>query len=202
MTPDSTAWACSTPIDLAVLLDYWLALLPSAEAEVVEEHLFACDTCGECLREAIALAGELRFLAQSGALRVIVGEELVQRAVETGKRVRQYEFAPGQTVACTIAADDDLLLARLAADLSAATRVDISFSDLHGVERHRMTDIPIRADAGLVIFHESAVFGKLAPTSSMVARLLAIDQEGDERLLGEYRFEHTRTIPGPPGWEW
>lgn len=202
MTPDRNAATCSAPIDPAVLLDYWLALLPSAEEEAVEEHLLACDACGDRLREAIALAEELRFLAQSGALRVIVGEDLVQRAIETGKRVRQYAFVPGQTVACTIAADDDLLLARLAADLTGAMRVDISFSDPHGVERHRMTDIPIRADAGLVIFHESAVIGKLSPTTSMVARVLAIDEVGDERLLGEYTFEHTRTIPGPPGWEW
>jgi hypothetical protein len=33
----------------------------------------------------------------------------------------------------------------------------------------------------------------------MIARLLAVDDEGDERLLGEYTFHHTRTIPGSPG---
>jgi hypothetical protein len=35
----------------------------------------------------------------------------------------------------------------------------------------------------------------------MIARLLAIDDEGDERVLGEYTFHHTRTILGPPAWE-
>lgn len=65
-----------------------------------------------------------------------------------------------------------------------------------------MTDIPIRAEAGHVIFQESTPFAKAAPTSSMVARLLAVGADGHERLLGEYFFEHTRTIPGPPGWEW
>ena len=31
-------------------------------------------------------------------------------------------------------------------------------------------------------------------------QLLAVDDAGDERVLGEYTFHHTRTIPGPPGW--
>jgi hypothetical protein len=35
----------------------------------------------------------------------------------------------------------------------------------------------------------------------MVARLLAVGTDGEERLLGEYFFQHTRTISGPPGWE-
>ena len=34
----------------------------------------------------------------------------------------------------------------------------------------------------------------------MIARLLAVDADGAERLLGEYTFHHTRTIPGPAGW--
>jgi hypothetical protein len=35
-----------------------------------------------------------------------------------------------------------------------------------------------------------------------IARLLAVGAEGDKRLLGEYTVQHTRTIPGPPEWEW
>jgi PAS domain S-box-containing protein len=34
----------------------------------------------------------------------------------------------------------------------------------------------------------------------MTARLLAVEADGTERLVGEYIFNHTRTIPGPPGW--
>jgi hypothetical protein len=33
-------------------------------------------------------------------------------------------------------------------------------------------------------------------TATMIARLVAVDDEGDERLLGEYTFHHTRRIPG------
>src|SRR5262249_37726919 len=153
---------------------------------------FECDVCGERLRGIIDLAEALRALAHSGALRVVVGDGFIRHFKESGRRVRQYEFTSGQTVACTIAADDDLLVARLAADLSGAERVDLSFHDPRGVERARMTDIPVRHDAQHVIFQESVTFAKTAPTSSMIARLLAVGANGEERLLGEYFFEHTR----------
>ena len=34
----------------------------------------------------------------------------------------------------------------------------------------------------------------------MIARLVAVDETGGERLLGEYTFNHTRTLPGPGAW--
>ena len=182
---DGKPATCGRPIDPAVLADYWLALLPAAEEEAVEAHLFECDACDDRLRGIIEMAEALRALAHSGALRVVLGEDFIRHAEETGRRVRQYDFVPGQTVPCTISADDDLLVARLAVDLSGAERVDLSFRDPQGVERGRMNDIPVRTDAGHVTFQESATFAKAAPSSSMVAR-----------LLGEYFFQHTRTIPG------
>jgi hypothetical protein len=199
---DEPPGLCRAPIDPAVLSDYWLALLPTAVDEAVEAHLFECDSCGIRLRGIIEMAEALRALARSGALRVVVGENFIRHAEETGRRVRQYDFAHGETVACTISADDDFLVARLAVDVRGAERVDLSFRDLQGVERARMNDIPVRADAGHVVFQESVTFAKAAPSSGMVARLLAVDAGGEERLLGEYTFQHTRTIPGPPGWEW
>jgi anti-sigma factor RsiW len=198
---DDTPATCHAPVDPAVLADYWLALLPASEEGAVEAHLFECDACGDRLRGIIEIAEALRALARSGALRVVLAEDFIRHAEETGRRVRQYDFEPGQTVSCTISADDDLLVARFAADLSGAERVDLSFRDAQGAERERMNDIPVRTDVGHVIFQESATFAKAAPSSSMVARLLAIGMDGEERLLGEYFFQHTRTIPGPPGWE-
>jgi hypothetical protein len=204
MTPQDGGlpMTCHTPIDEGVLADYWLALLAEPEMDGVEQHLLECDGCGDRLRALIVLCDALRAVSRSGSLRVIVAEEFIQRAVEAGHQVRQYDFAPGQTVHCTIAADDDLLMGRLAADLSGVERVDLSFCGPDGVERQRMQDIPIRADTGHVILHESAVLGKLSPTTTMIARLLAVEADGGERVLGEYTFRHTRTIPGPPSLEW
>ena len=191
---------CSNAIDAAVLMDYWLTVLPSADEDDVEQHLMTCDACGDRLREVVVLAERLRALARSGALQVIVSDQFVQHAAETGLRVREYAPPRGESVQCTVAVDDDLLLARLVVDLTRAARVDLSWVDLEGVERQRMADIPLRGDAGHVICQQSITWAKASPTSSMMARLLAVDDEGSERILGEYTFHHTRTIPGTPGW--
>jgi anti-sigma factor RsiW len=41
-------------------MDYWLADLPPAAEEAVEEHLLTCDACGDRLREVIDLSESLR----------------------------------------------------------------------------------------------------------------------------------------------
>ena len=182
-------------------MDYWLAALSSAVEETVEQHLMTCDGCGDRLREVIALAEGLRALARSGSLQVVVSDQFVKHAAETGLRVREYATPLGEAVQCTVAADDDLLVARLAVDVTTASRVDLSWCDPRGVERQRMADIPVRADAGTVVCQQSITWAKASPSATMVARLLAVDEKGKEHLLGEYTFHHTRTIAGPSGWE-
>ena len=186
---------CASPIDAVRLMDYWLASLPGPDEDAIEEHLMACDSCGDRLRETIALSEALGALARSGSLRVVVGDGLLQRAADAGQRVREYAAHPGGTVHCTVAADDDLLVARLAADLSRAEHVDLSLCDATGVERVRMADIPIRDDSGGIVLQESITWAKAAPSETMIMRLVAIDAAGREQLLGEYTFHHTRTIP-------
>jgi hypothetical protein len=187
--------SCSNPLEPDVLMDYWLAALPSAVEDDVEQHLMTCDGCGDRLRKVIALAEGLRALARSGSLQVVISDQFVKHAAETGLRVREYAPPRGESVQCTVAADDDLLVARLAVDLTSSSRVDLSWCDPRGIEHQRMSDIPMRAEPGSVIFQQSITWAK------MIARLLDVDEEGEERLLGEYTFHHTRTIPGPPGWE-
>jgi len=176
-------------------MDYWLASVPLADEEAIEEHLMACDSCGDRLRETVALSEALGTLARSGSLRVVVADRLLERAADAGRRVREYGADPGGTVHCTVAADDDLLVARLAADLSRAEHVDLSLCDAAGVERIRMADIPIRDDSGGIVLQESITWAKAAPSETMIMRLVAIDAAGCEQLLGEYTFHHTRTIP-------
>jgi hypothetical protein len=196
---DRTRANCSNPIEAAKLMDYWLATLAPPAEDAVEEHLLTCDGCGDRLREVIALAEGLRTLARSGSLRVVISDQFVKHAAETGHRVREYAPPPGGGVQCTVAADDDLLVARLAVDLSSATRVDLSWCDAQGVEQLRMMDIPVRGDASSVICQQSITFAKASPSNTLIARLVTVDTEGAERLLGEYAFHHTRTIPGPGG---
>jgi len=191
---------CSDPIDTAVLADYWLGALRGGEEEAVEEHLFGCDECGARLREMIALVDGVRKLASEGSLRMVVSNAFLKRAEEEGLRVRQYALPPGGEVQCTVTAEDDLLIARLAADMSGAKRVDLSICDGNGVERLRLPDIPMRSGASSIVYQESITFAKASPDNEMIVRLVALDEAGGERLLGEYAFHHRRSLPGPGGW--
>jgi len=188
---------CSSPIDDAVLSDYWLAVLPAEEEEAVEEHLFACDECGERLREVIALAEGIRRLAGEGSLRMIVSDTFIKRAEEAGLQVRQYAPSKGGSVSCTVVSEDDLLIARFAASMKGAKQVDLCLCDANGVEQVRLPDIPVDPNAGGVIYQESITFAKALPTTTLIARLVALDESGADRLLGDYTFNHTRSIPGP-----
>lgn len=188
---------CSRPVDAAILADYWLAALPPAEEQAVEEHLLGCDRCGTRLREVIALAQGIRDLARKGSLRMIVSDAFLKRAAQEGLRVREYEPPRGGGVQCTVTAQDDILIGRLAAGLAGAKRVDLSICDPRGVEQLRLSDIPVHPGADGVIYQESITFAKAAPTTKFIVRLFALDESGGEHLLGEYTFNHTRSLPGP-----
>ena len=191
--------SCSRPIDAAVLADYWIAALPEAEAEAVELHLLDCDSCGTVLREVIDLAEGVRRLAREGALRMVVSDAFLRRAAEQGLQIREYAPPPGGSVQCTVTAQDDLLIGRLAADLTGVKRVDLAICDERGAELRRIPDIPVNSAADSVAYQESITFAKAMPSNRMIIRMIAIDEPGGERLLGEYRFNHTRTLPGPGG---
>jgi len=191
---------CSNPIDAAILADYWLALLAPPEEEDIEEHLLGCGQCSARLGQIIALAQAVRTLARQGSLRMVVSDTFLQRATEDGLRVREYAPPPGGSVQCTVTEADNFLIGRLAADLSGVKRVDISLCDEHGIEQLRLPDIPVHAGTKDVLYQESLAYAKTMPTTTMIARMLALDEIGGERLLGEYTFNHTRTLPGPGAW--
>src|SRR5262245_24276361 len=191
---------CSKPIDAAVLADYWFALLPDSEEGAVEEHLFTCDACGERLREVIALAEGVRKLAREANLMMIVSDAFLKRAAEQGMRVREYALPQGGRVECTVTNEDDLLIGRLAANLSNARQVDLCICNADGQERIRLKDIPVHRAGSNVIFQQPLAYSKAAPSEVMIARLVAVDEFTGDQLLGEYTFNHTRTIPGPAAW--
>jgi hypothetical protein len=192
--------SCSTLLDIATLAEYWLGTLDAEEEESVEEHLFVCEECGTRLDWAIALADELGAVTREGALMTVVSETFVKRAEEEGLRVREYAPPAGGSVQCTVTAQDDLLIGRLAANLGAAKRVDLSLCDPGGIEQFRLRDIPFEPAASSVLWQQSITFAKAAPTSTMVARLIEVDESGSESLVSEYTFCHTRTLPGPSAW--
>jgi hypothetical protein len=191
---------CVRPIDAALLADYWIGIMADPEEEAIEEHLFECDSCGQRLRQVIILADGIRRLAREGSLRMVVSDVFPQRAAESGLAVREYRVPPGGSVECTVTAEDDLLIGRVAANLSGAKRVDMCICNENGIEQLRLPDIPVHSGRSSIAFQESITFMKSAPSLKMVMRLVSFDDGGSEHVLGEYTFNHTRSMPGPGAW--
>ena len=192
--------SCDHPIDATILTDYWLDTIAFPIQEAIEEHLFGCDECGVRLQEVIDLANGIRSIARQGNLLRVVNDEFLKLAADEGLRIREYAPPLGGSVQCTVSADDNLLIGRLNADLSRAKQLDISICGADGNEHIRLADIPFRPDAGNVAFQQPIDYAKAAPSETMIARLLSVDDAGSRLILGEYTFIHTRTIPGPAGW--
>jgi len=182
--------SCATPIDAAVLADYWLAELPPAEESLVEEHLFACEPCSRDLQSVMDLAQGIRTLARQGNLGMIVTQEFLNRLIRGGLRAREYSAQAGGTVECTVTPQDDLLIGRLAADLSGVQKLDLSLCDPSGAERLRFRDIPFRAAPGEVLLNYPIGLARQSGPDVLVMKLFAFTAHG-ERLLAEYTFNHT-----------
>ena len=180
---------CVNPIANDALTDYWLAALNPQEEERVDEHLLECDECGSRLRELIAIAGAVRNLARKGNLGLIIPEQFLRHAAAEGLQIREYSLKPGDSVNCTVTSQDDLLIGRLTADLSGIERVDFCVHDDAGKEQMRLQDIPIQSTAGEVIFSQPIERARLVK-EVVVVRLVAVEEGGD-RLVGQYRFNHT-----------
>jgi hypothetical protein len=131
---------------------------------------------------------------------MVVSDTFLKRVAEEGLHVREYAPPIGGSIACTVTAADEFLIGRLTADLRGASRVDLSFCDEQGAERLRLADIPFNPESGGIAFQQSITYAKAAASETLIARLIAFDRAGGERLLGEYTFNHTRTLPGPGAW--
>ena len=182
--------ACDAPIESAALADYWLAELPPGQEATIEEHLLACEMCSKELHEIAALAGGIRELARQGHLRLVISRSFLDRMSAAGLRVREYAPPEHGKVYCTVTRKDDLLVARLTADLTGVGRMDLVIQEPGGTELARLRDIPFNAARGEVILNEPIEPVRGAPASVLVMKLVSVDAAG-ERLIGEYTFDHT-----------
>ncbi len=179
---------CDKALDPVVLADYWAGTLSSAEEETVEEHLLACDPCCSTLREISSLVDAIRDLAHKGSLNVVVSKEFLDHAAHQGLCIREYAPASGASVNCTVTQEDDLLIARLTADVASAGRVDLCFAGEHGTAR--LQNIPINPASHEVLLNVAIDEIRAAGPHVAKVQLLAVDPTG-ERVLGEYTFNHT-----------
>ena len=134
---------CTAPVPVTTLIAYWLGELDgsrdepphdrenelartreaeterSQEAEI-EEHLFACEGCGARLREIVQLGEGIKRVTRAGGVHAVLTAEFIRRLQQSGMQVREYRLQPGGSVNCTVAPEDDLVIAHLDGGAAAA----------------------------------------------------------------------------------
>jgi hypothetical protein len=177
------------PLPLAELLEYWLGELESERAAAVEEHVFDCDACAAALEDVVKLGRSLVALVRAGLVAGRATMGLVNRFSRDRLNVRQYSLRPGETVQCTVSAEDDLLLARLVLPAEAPARVDVSARDEHGQQLWRIDDVCIDRRANEVMAFLPARPRQADPSMQLRYELLV--PEAGERVLATYTLQHT-----------
>jgi len=183
---------CASPIELETLVAYWLGELDEAARKPVEEHYLGCAFCATRLEWVAACAAGVRALVHANAVTLSITPAFLEAMKRAGLRVREYPARPGETVSCSIRAEDDAVVSRLSAPLAGAARVDAVRTIRVGdqVTRQRLEDVPFDAHTGEVLFTPSTPVLRAMPAHTWHVQLLAVDRQG-ERALGEYTFEHS-----------
>jgi predicted anti-sigma-YlaC factor YlaD len=181
---------CASPLSDETLLEHWLwEPLQTPQADV-EEHLLGCDDCSHRLARVVAIADGVRDVARAGEIRVVVPPVFLERVVLEGLRLREYRIAPGGSIECSVAPEDDVLVARLGVNVGDATRIDLVWLDAEGLEQERLTDVPVHAAMPEVVFVQRIADMRALPKTTARARFVATDGDG-ERVVAEYTFNHT-----------
>ena len=178
MTP-----GCPPPDDPR-LLDWWRGELSEVEGDAFEEHLFDCEGCRHAAEALAGIEAGVRAIVRKGGIGFIPSASVLERMRRDGVRMRTYRVSPGETVACTVAADDDLVVTHLVAELADVERVDIALVG-GGVAMH-LGGIPVEPGRGEVVFASAAAAIRRLPRCVLQVRVTA-----RERVLGEYTLDHT-----------
>lgn len=186
-------------LTLDTLLEYWLAETSPAATDGVEEHLMACDACGEQLDGIVALADGIRAAFRAGDVGIAATDAFVRKLADSGIRLREYRLPVNGSVHCTVAPEDELLVSRLAVPLQGVQRLDAvgEATAMPGVQE-RLEDIPFDPATGEVIFLPRVSQVRPVGEHTMRLVLLAVDAAGT-RELGTYTFHHRPYGAPEPG---
>lgn len=188
--------ACSTPVRLGTLVDYWLGELPAAVEAETEEHLMACAACSRRAERVAHLGDAVRDLVRRAGVPLMLTPALLASLDADGLRIRRHRADPGGRTYCTAGPDDDLVTVSLRGEFRAGERVDLLFLDApEGLEALRV-DVPVDLEHGEVSLAEPGDMIRTLPAHLARMRLRGVSREGAERTIGEYTLVHT---PWPGG---
>jgi len=175
---------------IEALLDYWLDDSDAAAIEAIDDHLMQCEPCGQALDDLVALGEGVRAAFRSGAVSAMASDAFLKRVVGRGVQVREYRLARNGSVNCTVAPEDELLVAHLETPLLGVERLDavVTLSFEPDVQ-HRLQDVPFDPLAGEVLWLPKFDLVRNAPAHTAEVTLLSVDAGGAHEL-GRYTFHH------------
>ena len=180
---------CPAPIGFADVVDYWAGDLDRSDEDRIEEHVFTCADCARELAAAEALARGIAAVARQGRLHSVVTDAILNRLAADGVRVRMYTLEGAGIVPCAVWSDDDLVVARIRANLADVDSVTIVTRQASGDEISRLSDVAVRPGQREILNAFSAThLRKLPPTRVQVTVTAQIGS--GERTIAEYSLEH------------
>ncbi len=185
-----SANACRSPLDTGELLGYWLGELDATRDAQIDEHLFACRACGDALARLVALGDAVRTLIAGGGAAAVMPQEFVAQLKAAGLRVHEYRMEPQGSVACTITPHDDLVVAHLEAPLAGVQRLDVLIHEVEADLTFRLTDVAFNPASDEVLLVPNSRDMRHRGRSTQRVELVAV-AGADERVLGQYVFNHT-----------
>ncbi len=169
------------------LADYWTPDLTPEEVASIEAHVFDCAACARLLGEARQVSQAIGALVRSGAYLGAATESVLNQLARDGVRVRSYTVEPGETVQCAVWEDDEVVVARLRADLSGLRGVNAVLRDPSGDEKLRVERLPVKEGSTEILLAIPAAALRSVPAEPM---RLTLEAEGDARAVAEYIFQH------------
>lgn len=189
-----SAPGCDFPVPLETLLGYWLNEIAGDEEMRLDAHLLACDGCSRRLQELVDLGAGIRSLVSQGAVHAVISAALLERLGKEGARIREYEVPVNGSVNCSVAPEDEVLVARLQAPLAGVERLDLVLVDIEEGGEARLREIPFDPVSGAVILMPQIAAVRRQPAHQARMRLIAVSDRG-ERIVGEYTFNHSPWRP-------
>jgi hypothetical protein len=189
---------CASPIGFADVVDYWAGELTDTEEARIDEHVFACAVCARELALAEALARGVADVVRAGRIHAVVTDGVLNRLAADGVRIRMYTLDGTRPVACAVWAGDDLIVARIRANLAGVDAVTIVTRQASGEEIGRLADIPVRPGQQEILNAFSAAHLRLLPPTRVQVSVL-VHGDGPERTLAEYTLEHGGSFDRPAG---
>lgn len=178
-----------THVDPDRLLAYWLQETDAAETDAIDMHLLECDSCGAALDQLVALSHGVKRAFAGGLVHTFVTAAFVGRLRARGLRVREYHVPVDGSVNCSVSANDDVLIGRMAAPLDGVRRVDAALRMSPGEDETWVHDIPFDPATGEVVIAPALAQVRQLPSHDLEVRLRAVAANGS-RDIGRYVFHH------------